>query len=132
MKCEYEKLTIENVETAFENGYITEMICDGDTKTISIDSNEIKMLEKVVRNMYESIKGVVEATWNLCKSICISENEVLNNLSVALGGKLTKKKFIKLLQSRGIQRNEINKIIQYNKQPYTYFRLNTILNEKNK
>lgn len=108
------------------------MICDGDTRTISIDSNEIETLEEIVRNMYKSIKGVVEALYNLGKSIAITANEVLNNFSIALGGKLTKKKFIKLLQSRGIQRNEINKIIQNNKQPYTYFRLNTILNEKNK
>lgn len=130
MKCKYENLTIENIETAFEKGYITELIFDADNKDIIVDSNEIKIIEETVRNMYKSIKRVVEAFYNLGKSIALTANEVLNNLSVALGGKLTKKKFIKLLQSRGIQRNEINKIIQNNKQPYTYFRLNTILNEK--
>ena len=132
MKCEYEKLTIENIENAIKTGYITELVCDGDTKTITVDSNEIKMLEEIGRNMVESVKGIVEAICNLGRSIVVSMNKGLNNLSIALGGKLTKKKFIKLLQSRGIQRNEINKIIQNNKQPYTYFRLNTILEQKEK
>lgn len=43
--------------------------------------------------------------------------------AINLNKKLTKKKFCKLLQSRGIQRNEINKIIKDNKEPYTVGRL---------
>ena len=36
---------------------------------------------------------------------------------------MTKKKFKGMLQATGIQRNEINKIVANNKEPYTYRRL---------
>ena len=36
---------------------------------------------------------------------------------------MTKKKFKGMLQDAGIQRNEINKIVANNKEPYTYRRL---------
>lgn len=41
---------------------------------------------------------------------------------------MTKKKFKGMLQAAGIQRNEINKIVANNKDPYTYRRLNETLN----
>lgn len=41
---------------------------------------------------------------------------------------VTKKKFKGMLQAAGIQRNEINKIVANNKDPYTYRRLNETLN----
>lgn len=41
---------------------------------------------------------------------------------------MTKKKFKGMLQAAGIQRNEINKIVANNKNPYTYKRLNETLN----
>lgn len=129
-KCEYEKVTIENIENAIKTGYIKEIICDGDTKAIIVDSAQMKMLEEAIAKLYESVREVVNAVWEFGKSIVVSMNTIFNNLSITLGGKLTKKKFIKLLQSRGIQRNEINKIIENNNQPYTYFRLNTILEQR--
>lgn len=36
--------------------------------------------------------------------------------------KITKKRFIKLLRSRGVHRDYINKIIKGNRDPYTYMR----------
>lgn len=41
---------------------------------------------------------------------------------------MTKKKFKGMLQAAGIQRNEINKIVANNKDPYTYRRLIETLN----
>lgn len=41
---------------------------------------------------------------------------------------MTKKKFKGMLQAAGIQRNEINKIVANNKDPYTYRRLSETLN----
>lgn len=53
---------------------------------------------------------------------------IFQNLS---NKKLTKKKFIKLLISEGIDRNTINEIVKGNKEPYTYMRYyRTLLNLK--
>ncbi len=43
--------------------------------------------------------------------------------------KISKKRFMKLLQAEGIQRNEINKIVENNKEKYTYARLYNTVNE---
>ena len=49
-----------------------------------------------------------------------------------LDKKISKKKFIKLLQSNGIQRNDINKIVQGNKEKYTYLRYYDIVTKLKK
>ena len=41
--------------------------------------------------------------------------------------KITKRRFIKLLQSEGIQRNTINEIVKNNTKQYTYARYYEIL-----
>ena len=69
--------------------------------------------EQLTQGFVEACKALVEA----CKALV----EVAT--AINLNKKLTKKKFCKLLQSRGIQRNEINKIIKDNKEPYTVGRL---------
>ena len=57
-----------------------------------------------------------EVTINLCTVI-----------SPIMNKKISKKKFVKLLQSQGVQRNEINKIVQGNKDKYTYLRYYNIV-----
>lgn len=57
----------------------------------------------IIVSVWEDIKPIAE--------IIIKNNEMTN--------KLTKNKFRKLLQASGIQRNEINKILNNNKEPYT-------------
>lgn len=64
-----------------------------------------------------AIQAVIEGTSKMCMALAKIISEI------DLNRKLTKKKFCKLLQSRGIQRNEINKIIKDNKEPYTVGRL---------
>ena len=58
---------------------------------------------------------------------------LVNSLNPILAKKLTKKKFCKLLQSHGIQRNEIYKIINANKKNvYNYKYLYDVLGEYEK
>lgn len=53
---------------------------------------------------------------------------VLSSVSKHYNKTMKKKRFMKLLQSYGIQRNEINKIVKNNKEPYTYRRLLETIN----
>ena len=59
-------------------------------------------------------------------------NTISKELKYLLNKKITKKRFIKLLQSQGIQRNTINEITKNNKRPYTYARYYEILNKFSK
>lgn len=131
-KLKYEEFTIENAENMIKTGYITEIICDGDNKTISISEEEYLELEKVFEKLIESLQPVIEAICEVGKKICETFSNVFTDLKNTLNKKLTKKKFIKLLQSAGIQRNEINKIIKNNKKEYTYLRYYKILNKFSK
>lgn len=56
------------------------------------------------------------------KIMCNAFNTIFKDLKYLLNKKITKKRFIKLLQSEEIQRNTINEIIKNNKRPYTYAR----------
>lgn len=69
-----------------------------------------------------SIINTICSIWNNLKPLAekIIKYQQISN-------KLTKKKFRKLLQASGIQRNEINKILNNNRKPYTNDRLKNIL-----
>lgn len=121
-KCKYEEITIENAQNLIKTGYITEIICDGDNKTVNISEEEYLVLEKAIKDVIDSVKSVVEAICELGKRMAESFSNIFLNLSNSLNKKMTKKRFIKLLQSEGIQRNTINEIIKNNKRPYTYAR----------
>ncbi len=131
-KLKYEELTIENAENMIKTDCITEIICDGDNKTISISEEEYLELEKAFEKLKESLQLVIAAICEVSIKICETFNNVFTNLKNTLNMKITKKKFIKLLQSAGIQRNEINKIIKNNKEEYTYLRYYKILNKLSK
>lgn len=88
-------------------------------------------LEKMNKGMSLVAEGIVETVNSLAKVITKIWEDVKPTLFPLLqfqNKKLTKKKFMKLLQSEGIQRNQINKIIANNKEPYTYKRLYETLN----
>ena len=63
-------------------------------------------------------EGLAEIISNVAKAFVEAFDRFKPALKF-LDKKLTKKKFKKLLQSYGIQRNEINKIIATNTEPYT-------------
>lgn len=87
-----------------------------------INKGAILMAEGFAEILNDICAGLNNAFANLAAEI----RDVVSNIN--FDKKLTKKKFCKLLQSYGIQRNEINKIVANNKEPYTYKRLYSTLN----
>lgn len=118
----YENVTIENIQNLYKTGYITEITFDADNKKIRIKEDEYLKIESVFNQLIESMKPVVDAIVEVGKKMINTFNSIFQNLNIYLNKKMTKKKFIKLLQSEGIQRNTINEIVKGNKEPYTYMR----------
>lgn len=146
-KFNYEKFTIEQVQSLIKSGYFSELICDADNKTIGIKEEEYIEAEKhiteiandIVKSIKPTIEKIAESLIEVSKTIgeiCVTAyngvkdtvNRLYCSMYPLMNKKISKKKFIKLLQSNGIQRNEINKIIQGNKEKYTYLRYYTIVN----
>lgn len=115
----YEDVTIADIQTLYKTGYITEITFDADSKTISLKNDEYLAIKEVFDNLINAVQKVAEAVYEVGKKMAESLSLIFQNLS---NKKLTKKKFIKLLQSEGIQRNTINEIVKGNKEPYTYMR----------
>lgn len=115
----YEDVTIADIQTLYKTGYITEITFDADSKTISLKNDEYLAIKEVFDNLINAVQKVAEAVCEVGKKMVESLSLIFQNLS---NKKLTKKKFIKLLQSEGIQRNTINEIVKGNKEPYTYMR----------
>ena len=91
--------------------------------------------EKMVKGCSLFAEGFVGATSEAMKVLTNAMNILASTISdvineKVLNKKITKKKFKKLLQSKGIQRNEINRLLQDNKEQYTIARLIKIVNEK--
>lgn len=138
-KYKYEDITIEQAEKIVGTGYITELICDADNKTININEDEYLKVEEIIKETINNVKRTLEPAINSLSDAFGTLAEVARSYAIALVGiaesfvnnlsnkKITKKKFIKLLQSQGIQRNEINKIIKNNKEPYTFYRYYNIV-----
>lgn len=138
-KWKYENITIEQAEKMIGTGYITELICDADDKTISMNEEEYLKVEEVIKETLDNVKKTLEPVINTladafgtlvstARSFATTLVGIAESLAKNLSNKkITKKKFIKLLQSQGIQRNEINKIIRNNKEPYTFYRYYNIV-----
>lgn len=138
-KCRYENITIEQAERIIGTGYITELICDADNKTISINEEEYLKVEEIIKETINDVKKTLEPVINNLSDAFGTLAETARSFATALVGiaeslvknlsnkKITKKKFIKLLQSQGIQRNEINRIIRNNKETYTFYRYYNIV-----
>lgn len=123
----YEKVTIENIQNLVKTGYVTEIVCDGDNKTINIKEEELLKIEQIFNEIADSLKPVVDAICEIGKKICDIFNSIFDNFKCMSNKKISKRKFMKLLQSEGIQRNTINEIVKNNTKPYTYARYYEIL-----
>lgn len=92
-----------------------------------MDDNFKKMSEGL--NLFaEGCKNIIN---ELVDTLTTAFNQVCPTLKSVfdfMNKTMTKKKFKGMLQAAGIQRNEINKIVANNKDPYTYRRLNETLN----
>lgn len=138
-KCKYENITIEQAERIIGTSYITELICDADSKTININEEEYLKVEAIIKETINDVKKTLEPVINTLSDAFGTLAETARSFATTLVGiaeslarnlsnkKITKKKFIKLLQSQGIQRNEINRIIKNNKEPYTFYRYYNIV-----
>lgn len=118
----YESVTIENIENAVKTGYITGIECDGDNKALIVSTDECKRIEEAFNELRKSIENVVSTISETFRNVWNTLNSIFKDLNNRLNRKITKKRFIKLLQSEGIQRNTINNIIKNNKEEYTYSR----------
>lgn len=123
----YEDITIEMVQALYKTNYITEIIFDADSKTANIKEDEYLVLKEALNKVVKSVQLMADAICEMGKKIFNACKSVFQNLDVILNKKITKKKFMKLLQSNGIQRNTINEIVKNNKEPYTYARYYQIL-----
>lgn len=136
-RFEYKNFSIENAELLTKTGCINEIVCDADKRIISISEEEYQKAEKLIKQKITQIiqpvaNAFVEAMETMKEAIQPVINAVMKLAKELPNKKITKKRFIKLLQSVGIQRNEINKIIKNNKEPYTYLRYYNIASKLSK
>ena len=127
----YKNMTIGQVQCLNKSGYFSKIICDGDNLKVGLLEEEYIEAEKKIKKLIDDImKPVVEVFEQIANTIAEISADIFDNTKKAVNNfiytildkKISKKKFIKLLQSEGVQRNEINKIVQGNKEKYTYLR----------
>lgn len=75
--------------------------------------------EKINKGISLFVDGLGELIKDIAKKIENTFNDVWPKINPFLERKYTKKKFKKMLQSYGIQRNKINEIIANNRETYT-------------
>lgn len=109
----YSDMTIEEAEI-IQKHIQCEIIFNGDNKEIIF-----KNIEKGLLKIFKSVYKVAEAIKNTIEKIITTIKEYIIKL---FDKKISRKKFMKLLQSKGIQRNAINNIIKNNKDRYTLWR----------
>lgn len=117
----YSDMTIEEAEIIQKHTQC-EIILDGDNKEIifnNIMEEFINNFKEVLLNIFEKVCKVAEAIGNTIAKIITTMNEYIIKL---FDRKISKKRFMKLLQSKGMQRNEINHIVKNNKDKYTVWR----------
>ena len=132
----YKNITIGQVQCLNKSGYFSKIICDGDNLKVGLLEEEYIEAEKKIKKLIDDImKPVVEVFEQIANTIAEISADIFDNTKKAVNNfiytildkKISKKKFIKLLQSEGVQRNEINKIVQGNKDKYTYLRYYNIV-----
>lgn len=133
-KYKYEDITIEQAERIMGTGYINELICDADNKTININEEDFLKVEEAIKETINNVKKAIELVVDTfvkvfnelaetAQQVAITLIELAENLIKNLSNKkMTKRKFMKLLQSNGIQRNEIQETIKNNTKEYNYLR----------
>lgn len=140
----YKNITIGQVQCLNKSGYFSEIICDGDNLKVGLLEEEYIEAEKKIKELIDDImKPVVEVFEQIANTIAEISVDIFDNIKKTVNNfykviyfildkKISKKKFIKLLQSNGIQRNDINKIVQGNKEKYTYLRYYDIVTKLKK
>ncbi len=126
-KIKYEDVKIYQAEQLFKMKCEDEVIYDADGKRILLKEEKIiKRIKEIMQPIIDNFIAIGKAAMNIVQPMAKCLLEVSKTMATS---KLTKKRFIKLLQSEGIQRNEINKIVENNNEKYTYARLYNSVNE---
>ena len=132
----YKNITIGQVQCLNKSGYFSKIICDGDNLKVGLLEEEYIEAEKKIKKLIDDImKPVVEVFEQIANTIAEISADIFDNTKKAVNNfiytildkKISKKKFIKLLQREKIQRNEINKNVQGNKEKYTYLKYYNIV-----
>ncbi len=119
---EYKDCTIQEIYMLYKTNYIKEIVFDADNKKVKIKENEYSELMQALEHVSKSVKLAQDAVLRLANTMSGIFNEIFDNARKSLNKKMKKKKFIKLLQAEGIQRNTIKEIVKGNEEPYTYTR----------
>ena len=117
----YSDMTIEEAEI-IQKHIQCEIIFNGDNKEIifnNIMEEFINNFKEGLLNSLEKVCKVAEAIGNTIAKIITTIKEYIIKL---FDKKISKKRFMKLLQSKGMQRNVINHIVKNNKDKYTLWR----------
>lgn len=117
----YSDMTIEEAEI-IQKHIKCETIFNGDEQEIifeNIMEEFINNFKEGLLNIFEKVYKAVEAIGNTIAKIITTIKEYIIKL---FDKKISKKRFMKLLQSKGMQRNEINHIVKNNKDKYTVWR----------
>lgn len=118
----YEDITIEDVDKLYDilGG---DIVCDADRQIITLNNALTIALDSiiyVIPNMYETIKRIINKIVEIAIQIF---NKIKKAIIDLFKKRISKKRYIKLLQSKGLQRNDINKLIKNNKDRYTIQRV---------
>lgn len=113
----YKDITIEEAEILYNNNI--DIICNADKREITFDS----IITNIINNIAEVFKEIEKVINEVGKKILQAYSSIKEYTRKLFNKKISKRKFIKLLQSRGLQRNNINKLIKNNKDKYTVWRL---------
>lgn len=117
----YSDMTIEEAENIQK--YIQcEVICDGDKQEIIFNN----IMNEFINNFKEGLLNIFKKVYEVAETIVNTIVEIMSTIKEhiikLLDKKISKKRFMKLLQSRGMQRNEINQMVRNNKDKYTLWR----------
>lgn len=112
----YLDVTIEEAEI-ISNTLQCDVVCNADKKQIIFEF--INNFRDGLLNVFNKLVDVVDM---ITKIIVQAFNSIKEYIIKLFNKKISKKRLIKLLQSTGMQRNDINKIVKNNKDKYTMWR----------
>lgn len=117
----YSDMTLEEAEIIQKN-IKCEIICDGDNQEIIFEN----IMEEFINNFKEGLLNIFKKVCKVVEAIGLQLRKIITTIKEYIvklfDKKISKKRFKKLLQSNGMQRNEINHIVKNNKDKHTLWR----------
>lgn len=110
----YKDISIEEVER-INKELQCDVICNADKQEIIFENILEEFINSFKDTLINAVNKIMESVNEVVKTIIEYVTKIFNK-------RISKKKFIKLLQSKGLERNNINKIIKNNRDKYTIWR----------